>query len=127
MFPGNFKKALEEFDQNDDGMIDFTEFREMSKLYPILFYPAFRLQDGMQRATLGEKKWVQVHEFMKKKRQIEEYRSRHGGATPPLGKCDKARMFLGKPHPYARFLRPGWSEYQKQKAELEEENEFANS
>ena len=38
-----------------------------------------------------------------------------------------ARMFLGKPHPYARFLRPGWSEYQKQKAELEEENEFANS
>ena len=27
-FPGNFGRALEEFDSNDDGMIDFDEVRE---------------------------------------------------------------------------------------------------
>ena len=28
-FPGNFARALEEFDTNDDGQIDFDEFREV--------------------------------------------------------------------------------------------------
>jgi Ca2+-binding EF-hand superfamily protein len=120
MFPGNFAKALQEFDQNDDGMIDFNEFREMSKLYPILFYPAFRLQDGMQRATLGEKQWVKVHEFMKRKAEIEQYRETHGGSMPPISRCTKMRMFLGKPHPYARFMRPSFEQIQEQKKEQNE-------
>ena len=30
MFPGNFKSALEQFDHNDDGMLDFEEFKLVS-------------------------------------------------------------------------------------------------
>mgnify|MGYP003886487975 CR=1 FL=1 len=31
LFPGNFKTALEQFDQNDDGLIDFVEFKQVRK------------------------------------------------------------------------------------------------
>ncbi len=30
-FPGNFQTALEEFDQNDDGLIDFDEFQDLNR------------------------------------------------------------------------------------------------
>ncbi|CAM9472967.1 unnamed protein product, partial [Discosporangium mesarthrocarpum] len=52
MFPGNFAKALTEFDVNDDGLIDFDEFRGMDKAFPLVFFPAFRLQDAMQKHFL---------------------------------------------------------------------------
>ncbi|KAG5176268.1 hypothetical protein JKP88DRAFT_171360 [Tribonema minus] len=31
IFPGNFQRALDEFDVNKDGLIDFDEFRELDK------------------------------------------------------------------------------------------------
>ena len=36
MFPGNFSRALEQFDQNDDGLIDRDEFRDLNKRYPMV-------------------------------------------------------------------------------------------
>lgn len=39
--------------RNDDGMIDFEEFSSMNKRYPSVLFPIFRLQDSMQRFTLG--------------------------------------------------------------------------
>jgi len=57
MFPGNFKTALEQFDSNSDGLINFEEFKSMDKRFPLLFFPAFRLQDQMQKKTLGLKAW----------------------------------------------------------------------
>lgn len=53
IFPGNFSRALEEFDTNDDGEIDFDEFRELNRRYPMVLFPAFRLQDAFRRKTLG--------------------------------------------------------------------------
>mmetsp|Transcript_32101 Transcript_32101/g.54133 ORF Transcript_32101/g.54133 Transcript_32101/m.54133 type:complete len:327 (+) Transcript_32101:235-1215(+) len=53
-FPGNFKKALEEFDVNEDGLIDYSEFGAIDARYPLVLFPAFRLQDVMQRNSLGE-------------------------------------------------------------------------
>jgi hypothetical protein len=52
-FPGNFKNALEQFDVNEDGLIDYSEFVELDRRYPLVLFPAYRLQDMMQRATLG--------------------------------------------------------------------------
>lgn len=52
-FPNNFRKALEEFDVNEDGLIDYSEFLELDRRYPLVLFPAFRLQDMMQRNTLG--------------------------------------------------------------------------
>ena len=53
-FPGNFKRALEEFDVNGDGLIDFVEFKTIYRRYPMILFPAFRLQDRMQKETLGK-------------------------------------------------------------------------
>merc|ERR1711865_1035183 len=36
MFPGNFSVAMREFDQNDDGLIDKNEFRDLNKRYPLI-------------------------------------------------------------------------------------------
>lgn len=38
---------------NSDGLIDFDEFRAMDKAFPLLFFPAFRLQDSLQKHFLG--------------------------------------------------------------------------
>jgi len=39
--------------RNDDGMIDFEEFQLMNRRYPLVLFPIFRLQDLLQKATLG--------------------------------------------------------------------------
>ena len=83
MFPGNFQTALEEFDQNDDGLIDFDEFNILNRRYPLVLFPAFRLQDNMQKATLGAEGWTKVGRRVFKANYIAEYMKVHGGEIPP--------------------------------------------
>lgn len=66
MFPGNFSNALTMFDSNDDGLIDFKEFVELDKRFPLVLYPAFRLQGTMQKMTLGERAWTDIFENLQK-------------------------------------------------------------
>ena len=47
------------FDTNGDGKIDFGEFTVMDISYPMLLYPAYRLQESMMERTLGQKWWKQ--------------------------------------------------------------------
>lgn len=82
-FPSNFKKALEEFDVNEDGLIDYGEFQAIDQRYPLVLFPAFRLQDVMQRVSLGERAWVKISEKYQKVKEIEEYKAAHGGRLPP--------------------------------------------
>lgn len=103
-FPNNFKRALEEFDVNEDGLIDYAEFLEIDRRYPLVLFPAFRLQDMMQRNSLGENTWVKVIEAYQESRRIEEYKAAHGGRAPPepaLTACLKAVLpclFVEKVH-----------------------------
>jgi Ca2+-binding EF-hand superfamily protein len=83
LFPGNFAEAIAQFDTNDDGLIDFNEFMELDKRYPLVLFPAFRLQDRMMKKTLGEREWVRVHEYINRQRNIKEYMDAHGGQRPP--------------------------------------------
>ena len=53
----NCKSALMKFDTNGDGKIDFGEFTIMDISYPMLLYPAYRLQESMMARTLGGKWW----------------------------------------------------------------------
>ena len=53
LFPKNFQTALQSFDVNADGLIDYYEFLDMEKRFPLILYPAFRLQDRMQKISLG--------------------------------------------------------------------------
>ena len=48
-FAGNFAAAIQQFDTNSDGVIDFKEFAALNKKFPMLLFPAFRMQEAMQR------------------------------------------------------------------------------
>ena len=84
LFPGNFKTALEQFDQNDDGLIDFNEFKQIHKAFPMVFYPAFKMQAMLQKQVLGERWWQLLRERMHEKKMIEEYMAMHDGKRPPV-------------------------------------------
>ena len=53
----NMKAAMEKYDFNSDGKIDFQEFQLLNAQFPTLLYPAFRMQQNMRRYTLGVKWW----------------------------------------------------------------------
>lgn len=80
---GNFTRALEEFDVNEDGLIDYGEFIEIERRYPMILFPAFRLQDVMQTYSLGSRAWVKLLEKYNYKQQVEEYKIIHDGKMPP--------------------------------------------
>lgn len=91
-FPANFRRALEEFDVNEDGLIDYEEFLQLDRRYPLILFPAFRLQDTMQKNSLGEMAWLKINERYTKEKRLEEYKATHGGKLPP----DPPLVYLGK-------------------------------
>jgi hypothetical protein len=66
-----------------DGLIDYAEFCELERRYPLILFPAFRLQDSLQRKSLGETRWLRIIENYNKQKRIEEYKATHGGKLPP--------------------------------------------
>eukprot|EP00644_Phytophthora_capsici_P001315 jgi/Phyca11/542784/estExt2_Genewise1Plus.C_PHYCAscaffold_100169 len=83
-FSGNINNGLIEFDRNKDGVIDFEEFKNMNKRFPMLLFPCFRLQDRMQKATLGDSHWLQLHKRLYERLKTENYQRKHNGALPSL-------------------------------------------
>jgi hypothetical protein len=84
MFPGNFAQALEEFDTNGDGLIDIDEFRILDRRYPMVLFPAFRLQDRLQRGSLSTMRWREILRRRELRRVYNDYKKQHGGQLPPL-------------------------------------------
>jgi hypothetical protein len=72
-FPSNFRRALQDFDENNDGLIDFGEFCEINRRFPLILFPAFRLQDIMQKQTLGEATWLQIIRENAKRKQKDQF------------------------------------------------------
>ena len=97
LFPGNFGEAVAQFDTNDDGLIDFAEFLELDRRYPLILFPAFRLQDRMQQRTLGEPAWVLIREGIQRYKRIKEYMDTHGGQLPPANCVSKYLSCLAAP------------------------------
>ncbi|CAK4160065.1 unnamed protein product [Aphanomyces euteiches] len=60
-FKGNFKKAMEAFDTNHDGLLDLNEFMAINHQFPLVFWPLFHFQQTMQAKTLGSKLWTAIH------------------------------------------------------------------
>lgn len=118
LFEGNFRHALAKVDLNADGIVDFDEFKALDKRMPLILYPAFRLQDNLQKKTLGATTWLRIMENV-------AYYLRHRGedGEPPVSKFHiVAHMLLVRigldgydPHPpvdldyLARFAKVPWS------------------
>lgn len=83
-FPGNFKDALQQFDRNDDGLIDYDEFKMINRRFPLVLYPAFQIQNQMQRHVLGLSFWQNKMRQKRLEEEILEYQRSHGGALPPV-------------------------------------------
>lgn len=84
-FPGNFIHALDMFDQNCDGVIDLHEFILLDRRFPMLMFPAFRLQQKMQKITLGEKIWTKINERIEVSRYRQDFMDAHNGVEPQRG------------------------------------------
>ncbi|KAF0682946.1 Aste57867_24959 [Aphanomyces stellatus] len=83
-FQGNFKRAMDAFDSNHDGLLDLDEFFEMNKKYPLVFWPLFHFQKSMQEKTLGPLLWDKIHQRQLKIDLWRQYMNRYMGRAPPL-------------------------------------------
>ncbi|OQR88273.1 hypothetical protein ACHHYP_06960 [Achlya hypogyna] len=95
VFAMNFKKALTEFDTHGDGIITFAAFQQINKRYPMVLFPCFRLQDQMQRMSLGINHWLKIHNRYFELLSTEVYRRRHNGAAPPVPTLKKIKLIFG--------------------------------
>jgi hypothetical protein len=94
LFPANFALALQSFDVNEDGLIDYKEFVEICDKFPMIMYPAFRLQDNLQKKSLGEQTWLRVIQDYTARQRVEEYKVTHGGRLPPVPRSRSILMKL---------------------------------
>lgn len=93
-FPGNFKTALEQFDGNADGLISFREFKQIHHHFPLVLYPAFKLQNAIHENVGGTSFWVKVMKFREKERLRNEYIATHGCEPPLTWKDRLKRLFV---------------------------------
>lgn len=79
---GNEKAALAKLQEeyHEDGKVDFKEFGEFNKLFPALFYPAYRLQVNMVSKIGGPSFWARKKRWLQdekdQKRALAEYHKR---------------------------------------------------
>ncbi|RHY29567.1 hypothetical protein DYB32_005048 [Aphanomyces invadans] len=83
-FQGNFRKAMDTFDANHDGLLDFPEFIEMNRKFPLVFWPLFHFQETVQEKTLGKRVWAKIHARQLKIDAWRNYMTRFLGRAPPL-------------------------------------------
>jgi hypothetical protein len=46
--------------RNGDGLLQFEEFRDLAKRFPMSMFPLFNFQVRLKEATLGQEKWSDV-------------------------------------------------------------------
>ncbi|RHY76285.1 hypothetical protein DYB34_000804 [Aphanomyces astaci] len=98
LFTGNFNRALKEFDKSVvhiGSVIDFTGFDLLNRRYPMILFPCFRLQDRIQKATLGEAHWLRIHQRYYDMLKDDLFRKKHGGAAPPVSTSTKLKLIFG--------------------------------
>jgi Ca2+-binding EF-hand superfamily protein len=108
-FPGTFKLALERFDKTDSGDLDYPEFKEMARYFPILIFPVLLLQEQFQQMTLGERRWTELLEGKSQRKEIDAM-LRAELPLPPLRRDQQSQVNMGLiEHPYADWYPELWA------------------
>lgn len=68
IIPGNYRKLLLKFDDNQDGVIDMKEFKDMERKYPMVLFQAFEIQTAMRKMTFGIRTWESVIDSLEKRK-----------------------------------------------------------
>jgi Ca2+-binding EF-hand superfamily protein len=103
-FPGNFNDALKQFDADGDGLISYLEFQELCKRYPMVFQPAFNLQERIQSAVLGQSRWRYYMRRRVRAGLARDFMESHGQEHPPLKMVEQARLILTGRNVYHELL-----------------------
>lgn len=62
----NMNQVMKELSgKKGDALINFARFKAMHESYPFILFPAFRIQDILQRITLGEAFWERTKRMKK--------------------------------------------------------------
>mmetsp|Transcript_9244 Transcript_9244/g.32579 ORF Transcript_9244/g.32579 Transcript_9244/m.32579 type:complete len:323 (-) Transcript_9244:273-1241(-) len=64
----NLRLSIDKLDTNNDGKVDFKEFKGMNDSYPQVLFPAFRMQANMMMYTLGNTFWMNKRHQLETKR-----------------------------------------------------------
>ena len=64
------------------------EFRELNRRYPLVLFPAFRLQDNLQRGSLGQRRWRKILELRQKGKMLERIQKDASRSTAPDSTVD---------------------------------------
>jgi Ca2+-binding EF-hand superfamily protein len=108
IFPGNFKRMLQEYDLNEDGMLDFHEFRMMERTYPSILYPLFKVQDLVQTSTIGRQRYCNVMAEQQISAKLRQYMHTHKNTFPPcVGTWNKIKYQITGKHHLGKYAEPG--------------------
>lgn len=94
IFPSNYYKSLDNFDVNQDGLIDFEDFINIEKKFPLVFYPLFFIQDRIQQETFGIDTWTHILRDYTYAKYVEDYKLNHGGHKPNLSTSQWIEKYL---------------------------------
>lgn len=92
LFPGNYGTFFASFDSNDDGAVDFDEFVKINDRFPMLFFPAAKLQDAFRRHTFSVDFW---------ERKAAAFAKRHAGARFHSRIADVGARIVWRPTSHA--------------------------
>jgi Ca2+-binding EF-hand superfamily protein len=68
----NIELVLAGFDRDRDGRISFPEFAKINNRFPLLLWPAFRLQARIEEATMGRDWWYRHRRHLAVERRREK-------------------------------------------------------